>query len=161
MDRRRRRAVARLADGRLPAARQPLAGRERRRVAEQLVEDVAEEMSASSPDDGVADRRVAPAASGRSRDGRALGVVERDLELGRDEPPERGEERDRCGLRERQPVELVGREAADPLEDGRDPLRPSVGGRRTVGAGPGHGPGRAPGRRDATEPGSRSPRSRS
>ena len=56
----------------------------------------------------------------------ALGPVDDGIELGRDEPSERGQERDRGGLRERQPVELVAREAADALDHGIDAL----GGRR-------------------------------
>ena len=142
-DRCRGRPVARLPDGRLPATGQPLAGSWPGRIAEQRLEDVAQDDIRELTDDRVAGREV---ASGRTRqvgDGRALSPLDHLVELRRDEAPERGEERDRGGLGEREAIELVACQPAHPLDDRGHPLggrrrpadRPPGGGRPVGSAG--------------------------
>ena len=83
-------------------------------------------MSASWPTTASRVARSRRAGGRQVGDRRALGPLDHLVELGRHEAPERGEERDRGGFRERQAIELVAGQPADPLDDGGHPL----GGRR-------------------------------
>ena len=111
------RAVARLADGGIPAARQPLAGPLPERLAQQLVEERAEHELRPVRLDGVAH---AGAGGGRWIEPRIDGLLHR-VERGRllrgQEPGDRRAEGDRCRLRAREPVDLVGLERGDAVQE--------------------------------------------
>ena len=111
------RAVARLTDGRLPATRQALAGAVAERLAEQLVEERRRGRAPSRsprPRHGpraTRGRRIEPRVDGR------LHRVERGELVGRQEPGDRRAEGDRCRLGAREPVDLVGLERGDPVQE--------------------------------------------
>ena len=110
------------------AARGPARGR----IAQQLVEDVAQDELGQLADDRVADRRPSAVAARRQRgDGLASASSSVRSQLGLDEPAEGRDEGDRRGLGEGQAVELVAVRRADALDDARDALGRSsaVGGR--------------------------------
>ena len=152
-DRGRGRPVARLPDGRLPATGQSLAGAWSGRIAEQRLEDVAQDDIGELTDDRVAGREVASSRRGQVGDGLALGPLDHLVELRRHEAPQGGEERDRGGLGERQAIELVAGQPADPIDHGGH----SLGGRRrpadrAPGGGRPVGPAGRPGRSTGADP---------
>ena len=140
------RAVARLPDGRIPAPREPLAGPLPERLAQQLVEEGAEhELGPVAPRP-----RRAPQGGRRPPDRAApsIAVLHR-LERGRllrgQEPGDRRAEGDRCRLGAGQPVDLVGLERRDPVEEPGERLG-RIGRSRT------DVPGRASRRRRGSRP---------
>ncbi len=135
-DRVRGRPIARLPDSRLPATGQSLASARSGRIAQQRLEDVAEDDVRKLTYDGVAGREVASRCRRQVGDGRALGPLDHLVQLRWHEAPERGEERDRGGLRERQAIEFVAREPAHTLDDRGHPLGC---GRRPADRTPGRG----------------------
>ena len=118
--------------------------------AEQRLEDVAEDDIGKLTDDSVAGREVASSRRGQVGDRLALGLLDHLVELRRHEAPQGGEERDRGGLGERQAIELVAGQPADPIDHGghslcgrRRPADRAPGGGRPVG--PAGRPGRSTG----------------
>ncbi len=127
IDRGRVRTVARLADGGLPAAGQPLRGSAAEGLGQELVEERAEDQFRGIAVDGIADGRTIGAGRDARRD-RDLDGVERRERLGRQEPADRRPERDRWRFGEREPVQVrlgEGRHAFDEPGDRRGGVRPS------------------------------------
>ena len=117
------RAVARLPDGRLPAPGQALAGALAERLAEQLVEERAEDELGRVALDRVADAGARRGSRVEPRVDRASPSPSSAAQLvGRQEAGDRGAERDRRRLGAGKPVDLVGLERGDALEEAGERL---------------------------------------
>ena len=165
------RAVARLVQRRVPRAQQAVARAPAERLRQHVVQERRQHQLRRDAEQPLAQPDLRPAV-GRDAARRAPPRRPRTTACasGGEEPPDRGEERDRRRLRGGQPVQLVRRQALDPVQEPGEALRrvaadevgaggPRARRARAVARGAGwRGPRHA--RRPRPAPGRRDPRRR-
>ena len=134
---RRGRSVAGFAHGGVPAAGQALTRPFGGRLAKQVVDRLAQDDRGQLALDGVGQRVLGSDSGGQGRQRPTAGVIERCGKVRCHETTKRGQEGDRGGLGQGQPIELVPGQASDPLHHDGHELRGRRGSRRAVAPGAG------------------------
>ena len=116
------RAVAGLVEARVPGAQQAFARATAERLREQVVEERGEHELGRDAEQSLAQADLGPAVGGHAGDERRLDRRERRHRLGREEAPDRGQERDRRWLGGGEAVQLVRGEPLDAREEAGEAL---------------------------------------